>query len=142
MVNREDWGRAPQPERMVYVERPSTSVDRLTVPALLVVSVVGFAAWATWWGTNAVNDIQSSVKDIGQALTNYIVRADQRVLKIEEALKTRTDERLTKMDHEMWCLRTERINPNWRCGSVAEPPAGQPPIWEGAESWRTTEKPK
>lgn len=145
MSQRDDWGRAPPDARYPY--REPISIERATVPFLLVISIVGFAAWATWFGTTAINKIQTDIQTIGQNLTNYIMRADKRVTDIEQALITRTGERMTKEEfkvwHELWCLRTERVNENWRCGHIDGRDLGaSPPIWEGSENWRTTETQK
>lgn len=143
MAQREDWGRSPPQERVLYVAPPS--IERLTVPLLLVVSALCFVGWATWFGTTAINKIQENITEISNNLKNYIERSDARVLRIEEALDKRTDERLTKFDHEIWCLRTERLNPNWKCGGTQPPRSDEtesPAIWSGKDNWKTSTKDK
>jgi hypothetical protein len=112
-----------------------TSVERLTVPLLLVVSAGAFIGWASWFGTTSINSIQSEIKGISVTLNNYIERQDERVDRIEQQIDKRTAERWTKTDQQLFCARTESMpgNKGWKCGETENGFArvDGPSIWEG-----------
>lgn len=131
-------GQPPQQPHVVYVSHPAaqgTSIDRVTVPLLLVVSAGAFIAWASWFGTTSINSIQSSVKDISVTLNNYIDRQDERVNRLETVVERRNGEAWTKDDQALFCARTEAIpqNKGWKCGETEGGRASldSPSIWQG-----------
>ncbi len=111
------------------------SVERVTVPLLLFVSAALFVGWASWFGTSALNALQSETRSISVTLNNYIERATERVDRIERTLDTRTAERWTKTDQALFCAKTESIpgNKGWKCGETESGRATleAPSIWNG-----------
>jgi hypothetical protein len=135
-------GGPPQPphQPQVYyvpqpIQPPGPSIDRVTVPFVLVVSAGAFIAWASWFGTTSINAIQSDIKSITVTLNNYIDRQDERVDRLETALDRRTAERWTKNDQALFCAKTEAIpgNKGWKCGETENGRATleSPSIWNG-----------
>ena len=130
----------PQPQpHVVYVPQtptpPQTSVDRITVPLLLVVSAGVFIGWASWFGTTSINSIQSDIKEISNKLVTYVARSDERVSRIERSLDARAAERWTKNEQALFCAKTEAIpgNTGWKCAETENGRASldSPSIWNG-----------
>ena len=138
---RGDFPPQQYPPQYVYLPhpqpQPQQSVERITVPLLLFLSASVFIGWASWFGTQSINSIQSNIKDISVALTNYIDVADNRVRRIEDELNRRNGDLWTKADQQLFCARTESVDGNkgWKCGDYNGGFAlfDQPPIWRGLQ---------
>ena len=151
------YQKIPSPQ-YAYVEtrqkngngRPSM-VEGLSANVMTVISAIAFVVWATYFGTTQFQSlktgqerteekIEQTAIDIKNVVSSYSAATSDRILRLEEELKTRTLSRWTKTDMEIWCAKTERLNTDikWRCGPVLPQMTNMPPIWEGvAPSWST-----
>jgi hypothetical protein len=107
------------------------------LPVLLVVSGLAFVAWATYYGTGTLKNIEVSQERILTKVETYAQRSDERAQRLETALAKSDKEGFTKTDHALWCLRAETVNRDWKCADNPRR-AGmegdeRAPIWRGLE---------
>ena len=102
----------------VNAAREDTSITRMTVPLLLVGSLVVFVSVGTYLVTANFAEIKHALTDIASKM---------------EDLK---NDRYTRTQHDLWCSRTEQLNSGlgWRCADVDDQrrmqPAAQVNGWE------------
>ena len=102
----------------VNAAREDTSITRMTVPLLLVGSLVVFVSVGTYLVTANFAEIKHALTDIASKM---------------EDLK---NDRYTRTQHDLWCSRTEQLNSSigWRCADVDDQrrmqPAAQVNGWE------------
>ena len=125
-----------------------------TLPIVLVVSGLGFVAWATYFGTGTLKNIEVSQERILTKVETYAQRSDERAQRLESALAKSDKEGFTKTDHALWCLRAETVNRDWKCADNprrvdTEGDERAPPIWRGLSGgdpspndWQTATTPR
>lgn len=132
----------PQTPRYIYTGTPKsrggngdnggTNFENIHLPILLVATALAFVAAVTYFGTMQFNDVKNAISDLSRKVDGVTDNMTQRITRMEDDLKSRTASRYTRQDHELWCLKTEKLNPNWRCAGVLQNQAdASPPIWDG-----------
>lgn len=137
-----------QQQRYVYADTPnaqqnqsaSSSFETIHLPILMVVTALLFTTAATYYGTNQFNDLKNAINDLSRKIETNTENMSARITRIEAELQALPATRYTLSDHELWCLKTERINEGWRCGDFSAKKAdASPPIWAGqkdqASAW-------
>lgn len=94
------------------------SVDKITVPILLFVSALLAVAGGAAYVTKIMSDVQSGIEKLNAKMDGIKEAANDRVTRLENEMLAGTAIRYTKQDHELFCARTERLNPNWRCAPM------------------------
>lgn len=129
-----------QPQ-VVYVQTPHVdfsgkqmSVEKMTVPLLMFFGALSVVVGLSVFATRTATTLEQGITTLTATLNNYIVRADDRMTRLENDITKRTTERWTKTDHELFCARTEALpaNKGWRCARTHDGlRADEPPIWTG-----------
>ena len=117
-----------------------SSFETIHLPILMVVTALLFTTAATYYGTNQFNDLKNAIGDLTRKIDTSTENMSLRITRIEAEFQARDASRYTRIDHELWCLKTERINAGWRCGDLSVTKAdATPPIWSGqtdqASAW-------
>lgn len=103
-------------ERAIMEHAPiSRGMDArfLSLPALNIISLLGFAALAAWSVSQFKADVQSQIGDMSRQVTMLQTNV-QELSKRIEASNTLTDakmrQRWSRLDMQMWCKDTEETN--------------------------------
>ncbi len=126
------WGYDP---RFYPPQRRSVDLSSGHLPIALVVTGFAFVAWATYYGTGTLKNIETSQERILNKVETYAQRSDERAARLEAALAKSDREGFSKTDHELWCAKTEAIlnNKGWKCAETESGRAAfdSPSIWDG-----------
>jgi len=86
----------------------------LTLPAATIVGLVSAAMWATYMLTSERNRIDKRIDRLVASVEHLATSFDAYAKTIENALKSN----YSFTDHELWCAKTENLNPNWKSASL------------------------
>lgn len=111
-----------------------TSIKSMTVPIILACTIAVAVAGLTYFGTKELGDIKHSISDLSRDIRSMGNDLTRRVESVERDVEVKARDRWTKTDHDLWCLRTEQINKDWRCGEG-------PPMRRDAFPEKKTTKP-
>lgn len=116
--------------------REDTSITKMTVPLLLVGSLVVFVSVGTYLVTANFSEIKHALTDIAEKMEDLKGDIADRISRVEREADQRTKDRYTRTQHDLWCSRTEQLNSSigWRCADVDDQrrmqPAAQVNGWE------------
>lgn len=116
--------------------REETSITKMTVPLLLVGSLVVFVSVGTYLVTANFSEIKHSLTDIAEKMEDLKGDIADRINRVEREADQRTKDRYTRTQHDLWCSRTEQLNSSigWRCADIDDQrrmqPAAQVNGWE------------
>lgn len=126
----------------VNADRGDTSLNRVSVPFLLVlvggVALVGL----TWGAASQFGDVKATLQRLEERIINATDTISRRVDRLEYDLESKTRDRYTQTDHTTWCNITEAVNVNngWKCGRAPE--KQRPPEYAPRLKGWTTEPPR
>jgi hypothetical protein len=108
-----------------------------------VLNAVLVAVWLV--GTSVTLTLQwSTVKSSIVALASDLVVRDERIMTRLEFLERDTMAknltRWSRENQELWCAKTEQVNPQWKCGTFPEIPREYPKSGS-LEFWGDKRKP-
>jgi len=107
----------PEPDPLRY-DRQSFRFDVLkTIGAMLVAG-----AGVVWWGSQQFSDVKYGLREVNSRLTSLSTEFGERFARSETEARARSMQRFTRADHQLFCARTEQINPNWKCGPIDDVP--------------------
>lgn len=111
------------------------------------VLIVGAIVPAAMWAAVQFSQIKATLEHLPEQISVSVSPLSVRINALEREIEHRTRSRWTRTDQELWCLKTQQLNPTWRCADhigqgVTGDTLDSPPIWSGSDSWRTSEKPK
>ena len=101
-----------------YVEpSPRVSLQAITVPILIVFLGAAGLVTATHYATKQMSDMHQTLRQIDEKVGDVKTNMEREVLSIKTDLKLRTAERWSRLDHEIWCAKTEAKNVElgWKC---------------------------
>lgn len=110
----------------VFVNAPSApsdqSITKMTVPLLLVGSLVVFVSVGTYLVTSNFSEIKHSLVDIASKMEDLKNNLADRIDRVEREADVRSRDRYTRTQHDLWCSRTEQLNAGigWKCADVDE----------------------
>ena len=116
--------------------REETSITKMTVPLLLVGSLVVFVSVGTYLVTANFSEIKHALTDISEKMEDLKGDIADRINRVEREADQRTKDRYTRTQHDLWCSRTEQLNSSigWRCADIDDQrrmqPAAQVNGWE------------
>lgn len=103
----------------IFVNAPGrdTSVTRLTVPLLIVISTAIFLVSATYAATSQFADIKHSIDKLAGKIESMTGELAGRINRLEQDGERRDRDGWTKRDQEVWCAKAERANQatGWTC---------------------------
>lgn len=129
----------PHPEAIfVNAPRAETSITRMTVPAVMVVSLAAALVWATYAATSQFGDIKHAIDKLSSRIEALTGELSQRIGRLEQ----NDADRWSKKDHEIWCAKAERANQSigWTCGDDAAPNPRPAPVPQ-VNGWTARAKP-
>jgi len=104
-----------------YVEpSPRVSLQAITVPLMIVFLGAAGLVTATHYATKQMAGMHETLRQIDTKVGDVKVNMEREVLSIRTDLKIRTAERWSRLDHEIWCAKTEAMNVaiGWKCAPV------------------------
>ncbi len=108
-----------RPQRSAYGPPPreekTSSVLKLHMPLLTAIALCIFIAGATTVVVSQFYGLQNALTRIGDQLASFTTAFTKRVTQLETAIDESRQDRFTRTDHEIWCSRTEMLNPQWYC---------------------------
>jgi len=112
----------PEMHEAIFVNNAprDTSVNRISVPLLMVLIGAVALVGATYTATTQFNDIKVAIERLGDRLTAELGTQATRIGRLEAEMQARTQDRYTKTEHELWCSRTEQANitTGWKCADL------------------------
>jgi hypothetical protein len=97
-----------------------TSITRLTVPILLVVSFGGFLVVATHLTTAQFSEIRHAIERLSAKIESLTGELSTRISRVENDTSELAKQGWSRRDHETWCAKAERANQasGWTCGDT------------------------
>lgn len=124
----------------------SYSVENMTVPIVMAISILVSAVLLAWWGATQFAKINYSIEKFSDKMSSFADPINERISRLEKAISTDFGQRWTRADQELFCARAERVNANFRCPNVHSATKDDPPAIPFGftpQSWTTTtEKPE
>lgn len=144
---------------------PKMSVEGLTIPIVMAISILVSAVLLAWWGATqfatlksandiAYTNVTNSIERLGEKILSITEPINERIARLESKLERGVVDRWSKTDHDLWCAKTESINRDWRCAGYTDPDRQSssdesymntplPPLSKPtAKDWTTLTKPR
>jgi len=83
------------------------------LPILAILGLLAFFCWITYVGVSTVARIDSREARL-ERMVEEIRTGDKRLRELVEKSIDRWESSLGK-DRTIWCLRAQRLNPDWKC---------------------------
>jgi hypothetical protein len=119
-----------------------TSIWAINIP---LVNAVLVGAWLI--GTTVTLTVQwVTVKSSLDVLNTSIIavgdKVNARISFLEKDFMSKNLTRWTRDNQELWCVRTEQANPNWKCGELPSLVPDYPPKAGSLEWWGDERAPR
>jgi hypothetical protein len=122
-----------------------TSIWAISIPLVNAVLVGAWLIGTTVTLTVQWVTVRSSQDELKSLITQNGERINARISFLERDVMAKNLSRWTRDDQELWCVKTEKANPNWRCGDLPSLIPNYPPKAGTMEWWgddRSAPQPK
>lgn len=115
-----------EPHRDTYYVKQEMPVQRITVPLLIVIGGAFALVTMTYSVTTNFSEIKNGITLLKEKLDHATGSLVKRMERLEDEVRQKQNEFVSKKDFEVWCSHVERLNDRWYC-------PGTPTIHRGWE---------
>lgn len=104
-----------EPHHDTYYVKTEMPVQRITVPLLIVIGGAFALVTMTYSVTTNFSEIKNGITLLKEKLDYATGSLARRMEKLEDEVREKQKEAVSKKDFEVWCSHAERLNDKWYC---------------------------